>query len=166
MKRILCILSAMLILTCGCSKAEETKKADFRNVNWGMTMEEVKAAEGAEPSHSATYALGYDNISVADSFNTLLIYTFENNKLKTASYLIEKTLSGEAIVPIDTYNTLKSSLLKVYGECTYDYSDMAIWETENTTVSISLLQDGETKVLVLYYDPTAKSTETQSTDGL
>lgn len=167
MKRILCILSAMLILTCGCSKAEETKKADFRKVNWGMTVEEVKATEEAEPTAEVESGLLYDDIAVANIINAELYYMFTDGKLTTAMYVSDKTIDGDEIKGY-TYTDLKDSLAKVYGEPQETgqgiYSAASSWETDTTTILLYLKTDGT--IMITYSDIKTKSTETLSTNGL
>ena len=69
---------------------------DFRNVSWGMSVDEVKKYEDATLTSDYfnegynEYILSYDGISVMNH-PTKLNYFFENGKLSTAEYMLDVT---------------------------------------------------------------------------
>ena len=117
MKKITIFLTALLLLTACSNKAEENNtdvltsaaataesadnstetiaaikdwgEPDFRNVNWGMSKDEVIAIEGAPDRERAGdkmyYYLGYD-VTFSD-YEAELNYWFENGALVHVEYL-------------------------------------------------------------------------------
>lgn len=60
--------------------------ADVRNVTWGMSEAEVRAAEGQAPVEATGSTLRYPATDFADA-DSFVVFTFEHGKLVRASYL-------------------------------------------------------------------------------
>lgn len=170
MKKIIACLLLLCITTfSGCGKSEAAeKKFDFRNTNWGMSMEEVKTAETIELSDSTDNYYFYYNVPVADILSSELIYTFDNGKLTAAMYVSEKTKDG-ATLSYNEYETVRNGLLKVYGTAKEDnsdsYSPSCSWANGNTNILLWFKTDKT--ILISYSDNTIETTTAKnSTDGL
>ncbi len=60
--------------------------ADVRNVTWGMTEAEVRAAEGQAPVEATAGTLRYPSADFSDA-DGFIVYAFEHGKLVRASYI-------------------------------------------------------------------------------
>lgn len=214
---IVICLYTMLLTACGTSDKESTKsniiptqkpvsaptteptqspnqnilpeQADFRNIKWGMSMAEVKAAEG-ETDLVTTDALIYDGLNVA-GIDVMLIYYFnENDQLYSAIYSFEETHVNKNDYIYD-YEKVVKALTEKYGEPINSdtiwkddlYKDeptewgMAVsaghmmmfakWETENTNIAIFLSGDNfEISTMIGYESKTIPPKKTDITEGL
>lgn len=124
---------------------------DFRNADWGMTLEEVKKSETAEIFGSGEGYISY----IAKDFKinekdekAALTYKFKNNSLKSASVL----LYGDEY----SLNDVLSIYEKKYGKYTHttiDGSDVYIWKTHRFNIMIG----GSSELTRIYYsDPREK----------
>lgn len=161
---------------------------DFRGVNWGMTMEEVKQNENLELIREEEKDLTY--ITSIGGIDCLLFYSFVDDQLYNAMYwMIEEHATKNRY--LDDYQRLRKMLIQKYGTPIMDdeiwgrslYKDepdrkgfaisigdltmLAEWETENTEVSIMLWGDNyEIKHAISYeskeYGAKAEDQKTQS----
>ena len=92
-------------------------QTDFRNVNWGMSKEQVRKHESAE-------FIGDENKimynTIVNGFDCYLFYYFlDDNKLNDASYVFKQKHTNNNDF-IDDYKSLKSILSTKYGEGSED----------------------------------------------
>ena len=145
MKKAIALLSVCALLTaCGASPEPEQTAAvtdavavngeadvtpeepavnanpDFRNVSWGMSVEDVKKYEDAELSSEnndesrGLQSLIYDDISVINH-PARLIYSFENGKLSFASYSLNVTESKDYLIN-NAFFDIADGISAKYGE--------------------------------------------------
>ena len=88
-------------------------QTDFRNVNWGMSKEQVKKLETAVfISNEKTYIMYSTTVN---GFDCILMYIFtEDNKLSGARYSFEQKHTNNNSF-IDDYTSLKSLLTTKYS---------------------------------------------------
>ena len=141
---ILCTLS--LLTACGNSEAqtgaevstsaeEQSVPHSFRNVDWGMTIDEVKAAETAEfESEKENKSLRYKNIEMfGQKFD--LTYAFDiSDGLYSAVYGSPNILNDEAK---SIENSIIDTLTEKYGKgdtsnSLYNY----VWYSGDTKISL------------------------------
>jgi hypothetical protein len=96
---------------------------DFRKVRWGMTMDQVKAAESAKPKTEKENVLGYE-VSLPGFSDVVLVYVFAGNRLVRANYgvIVEHTNDNDYI---EDYRTLVGDLTQKYGK---PQSDDSTWK--------------------------------------
>jgi multidrug transporter EmrE-like cation transporter len=100
---------------------------DFRNVNWGMTKEEVKENESASLYEEESNLLFYTGINIAGN-SYAVGYFFYDNKLSLARYiLMERNLSGMDYIEI--YKNMPDRLNSLYGDPS-DGSYGIVWNNE------------------------------------
>jgi hypothetical protein len=163
-------------------------KPDFRNVQWGMSKEEVKKYENSELTSDIEEGLGYQNLRVA-RFDTVLTYHFNvNNELFSAGYYLIHEHSNKNDF-IDDFDYLKELLIEKYGEPKEDeiiwkddlYKDdpsdwgMAIftgdliykslWENEDLIVELRLKGDNYKKEFTILYKSKEISDEISREEG-
>lgn len=165
MKKIVLTLLLVIMIT-GVVGAEDY---DFRQVNWGMSMEEVKQAEDnsqlrEESSTDLIYNITLNNIDF------VLKYNFKNNKLYESFYIMNDSFDIGQIY-IDKYKYFREILTEKYGDAsgkgrmklgdTYDDTKLALyhkelvymnnWETDKVKIEsyLSKLGDGIT-ILITY----------------
>lgn len=96
---------------------EAIEKYDFRNANWGMSMEEVRKSEGREPELESENTLDYSTIILG--MQTQIGYTFNNDELiRGGFFFITKPETNNGY--IEKYNKIKEELLKVNGKPVID----------------------------------------------
>ncbi len=143
------------------------QKTDFRIFNWGTSLEKVKSEEKA----SFYSAKNGDELIFKDklgSKSVLVMYIFnENNKLISGIYIYSKEYSNAELYYYD-YSVLLKLLKEKYGMPTneketwntvdksYDKTNKklaiadknlnlyAVWNTERTTIKITLISIGNT----------------------
>lgn len=178
--RLLSVFFIFVLFCCSISTAQEY---DFRQVNWGMSKEEVRAVEKQEPADEdiggvqETFAYK----TKISSFDSYLGYIFVNNKLSGAGYYIQQEHVNQNDY-IDDYNKLKDLLIQKYGKPVNDevlwknplYKDrnkdwgLAIsmghlvynvfWETPSTEISLFLEGDNfEINFYIRYVSKELKS---------
>ncbi|NLY55716.1 MAG: hypothetical protein GX058_04300 [Firmicutes bacterium] len=143
------------------------REPDIRNVNWGMSREEVIKLEG-QPILSDFDALYYE--TSINSLDTVLIYFFTDDKLTQAVYYITETHTNPDFY-LDDYYELKQLLQKEYGRGTetitwsndlfrndpgtallYGYVEYsAVWETNRTRIVQGLYRDNFEVTHILAY---------------
>ncbi len=100
-------------------------KSDFRNIKWGMTISQVKILEDSKLLDETQDGLLYSNLKVS-SYDTQLIYNFEDNKLVKGSYLLNQKHSN-TIDYISDYNNLKKQYINIYGK---PIKDDVVWKDD------------------------------------
>lgn len=130
---------------------------DFRNVYWGMSVEEVKKSENSKPDYEEKNIVGYK--SVINGKNVLLGYFFSDGKLYMARYVLDETFSNSTDYYYSFYVPIKQFLIDKYGNPPEDrhlwknntyknnsehfglalslghYAEYAKWETAKTTIT-------------------------------
>lgn len=186
MNRIVLLLLFILVLS-GCSsngseatlkqsnneKAAADNTPDFRNINWGMTRDEVKSSETTPLTDERGITLMFEDKIF--NLNSYIIYFFtEKDELFRSAYFITEKHSNPTSYVTD-YNQLKSSLTEKYGTPTEDsttwlndlYKDdpnqwgMAVvtgkvvftskWKTDSTEIIMSLRGDNYEPQFALRY---------------
>jgi len=135
----------------------------FRYTRWGMTAEEVIAAESKlDPIEKNENMIKYKTQVLGR--NVELIYSFVQNQLTGSSYIInENYLNSQHF--ITSYRTLKAALTQKYGPAKVDQINwrndafrnissktglalslghvdyISSWDTPDTTISCSLKED-------------------------
>ncbi|MAT38864.1 MAG: hypothetical protein CL946_04595 [Ectothiorhodospiraceae bacterium] len=101
---------------------------DFRKTRWGMTIDEVKATEDAEPSWEFSsgnfHVLRYD-VVMAD-MNATCSYDFMYGKLWSAGYSFDTEHKDKNLYIAD-YEKIKALLSKEYGQPDKDYH---VWKND------------------------------------
>lgn len=102
LKKAMALVAACVFLTACGAKAETTTDPyegvtpDFRNVNWGMSVDDVKSREDALlfEEDNFGFLLGYSDINVMEHPATLE-YSFKDGKLSNATYSLGVTESED-----------------------------------------------------------------------
>ncbi len=149
---------------------------DFRKTNWGMSktqVGEVETATVVKSSYDGTILTGRLYEASVGGFDCLVSFDYIGEKLAEAEYIF---LDGdEEDVCIESYEELKGSLIRKYGELIEDeyvwiddlYKDdlknwgkaveqerllcYANWETPTTRITIILKGDGTSIDLEIWY---------------
>lgn len=91
----------------------ENSSYDFRKTRWGMSPDEVKAAENREPTRSETKSSGVFRVGYKDvdlfGVKIWLVYSFVDGKLWGAGYAKDKGLEGE-------FEKIAAKALAYYGD--------------------------------------------------
>lgn len=114
---MLAIIFAVSFSSCGAkSDPYEGVAPDFRNVNWGMTLEEVQDREGSEGEVKDNGTVKYIDQSII-GLNCTLEYSFygEGSTLNGAEYRIN----------IDklSHKDIHDSFVKIYSQLTEKYGE-------------------------------------------
>lgn len=129
---------------------------DFRNVRWGMTMEEVEAAETAELLKDLSGEFGEKGKTrlayrcrLLDKYYSFLAYIFDSNKLIAALYQVSETDE-------DLYSEITDILTIKYGEPAYDGYQSSGWESIRTFVYVTKEREsyktGKYTISIMYTD--------------
>lgn len=172
------IFFGLLLLLAGINRSE-AQKPDFRIFNWGNSIEKVKAEEKAR-FYSAKDGdeLLFDDTLGGIKFKVLYSFT-ENNKLISGIYMLSKKYSNTELYYQD-YTVFLNLLKQKYGKPTneketwntadplYDKANKkqaiadknlnlyAVWNTENTTIKITLISIGnEVPSMQIHYTATS-----------
>lgn len=168
----------LLLVLCVSSLMASAEDHDFRNVNWGMSEEEVKANE------TATWVMKIKEGVIAyktkiAGFDAALYYEFVNDQLVNACYMFDIQHTNENDY-IDDYEKLKTLLTKKYGspisnddmiwkdtlyQNKQDEYGFAVsighlvyltkWETEDTLIDLHL--SGDNYKIYLFISYTSKN---------
>ena len=165
----------------------------LRNVNWGMSIQEVVQSEEQEYDYMSEdeSSLLYSDVTAGNVKFSYLKYSFDNVALNQATYYADDTHSSDNLY-VEDYKTLKDKLTSLYGtpnpddvkEIWYDdlYKDdpndygkavargdltMATrWTTDTSIITLFLSGDNyQCKLAIQYYDIN-KEIDSNSTDGL
>jgi hypothetical protein len=170
-------LALFLFVTVTFCASAQTPQPDFRNVQWGMTKEQVKSAEtkecDGEDAENILYEIEIDGNSCS------LLYNFKHNTLYTATIIINGL--GDTVFDdcYDIYTSFRDMLNKKYGQFIgdeffankdeYDSEDTfenqfllqnvyanPKWETETTLINLSFYNSIKTKEHNIYITYTSK----------
>lgn len=94
---------------------------NFRNTRWGMSQEQVMAAEKMDPIEKSENHIKYKT-TILDR-NVHLLYLFVDDKLIGASYTLDEIYLNSAKYR-QTYNTFKRALIDKFDE---PNSDITTW---------------------------------------
>ena len=169
-------------------------KHDIRNVNWGMSIQDVIQSEEQEYSYKSEdeKQLMYSNVTAGNVKFSFLMYDFGNEgALRQATYYATNTHTSDNLY-VEDYNSLKDKLTSLYGtpnpsdvkEVWHDdlYKDnpddygkavargdltlATKWTTDTSIIVLFLSGDNyECKLAIQYYDVN-KGMESSGTDGL
>jgi hypothetical protein len=132
------ILAVILLVLICCGVVLASGDYDFRNVNWGMTMQEVLKVEKGKPiNYDEQKGLIKYNVTVNEKDGTLY-YHFDNN----TGLLYDGKYSFENFKSADRYNSYAKYFLDIlsfkYGNPVDQSPGSAIhnlyWKTGNTTI--------------------------------
>ena len=152
----LCLILSLCAVCAACS--QEPKDPDFRNIRWGMSVQEVKAAEGlpvaAEGPHDKPdeYFIKFENIKYLDQ-ETVLRYFFWENECYNATYFFVNS-------DFQTYERILAFLSEEYGPGDFteeSIGKMASWNTGLVFIILNYRPKSEIKVSLritsIYYMP-------------
>jgi len=169
---VLLIVILILVISTLALFAEEVKY-DFRQTNWGMNKEQVKATEDRKPDYEENDMLSY-NVNIFGG-NYYCIYSFLEDKLCNGGYFFMEEHTNKNLY-INDFMELKGIITKEYGKPIMDkiiwkndlYKDeksewgkaislgdleyWALWENLNTEICLSLDSDNYEINLILSYD--------------
>lgn len=108
MKKLLLILVAVGVFTS--IKAQDF---DVRNVNWGMSISEVKKTENLILEAETKEFLAYKSKIIG--FETMIYYVFKNNRLSQVLYSFNQknTVKNQYIID---YKLIKNAIKEKHGE--------------------------------------------------
>jgi len=117
MKKLILFMLVLVVICSGVVLAEE--EYDFREVNWGMSIDEVIENEG-EPADKGDSNLLYETqVAGRDAY---LLYEFQNDKLYEGTYFITRKYPN-TILKFGDYLVLQKEIEKLYGE----HKDETVW---------------------------------------
>lgn len=90
------------------------EEADFRNLKWGMTKEDVIYVEGAGARETSDNVLYYTRVREED-YPADAEYTFNDGKLVQGIFYITQNKENKSIT-LDDYDDLIASLTERFGE--------------------------------------------------
>ncbi len=90
------------------------EEADFRNLKWGMTKDEVINVEGSGARETKENTLYYTRVR-EEEYPADAEYTFIDNKLAQGIFYIKENKDGGSIT-LDDYDELVNSLKDRYGD--------------------------------------------------
>ena len=123
------IISTLFV---GCSSfynivSEDIGNYDFREVRWGYSQERVKLIEQGKAVFTHTPDLLVYR-SIIDQVPVYLVYTFRDNKLRSAGYITQKPT-------INAQNLVQKSIEKL-GEPSYELTNGKMWELPKSIVYV------------------------------
>jgi len=146
---VFCVF-ALLLAGCSGGKAEY----DFRETNWGMSRDAVKASESALMIEELEDVVFYYVKLYDQPFHC--IYGFENGKLNRAAYIWQGTevkLSNYIL----SFGNLRDVLIKEYGKPAFDklfpevqYAESG-WQKGNTNIVLSLTSTDNDPLLMIFF---------------
>lgn len=182
MKKVL-VLTLLLVIILSLGVGAEDY--DFRNVNWGMTIDEVMEQVDLNLVANVETGLMYSTSLNNDKY--FLILQFRNNKLFEADYIINETFINN-LKYIESFRAIRNLLTEKYGSpedgsgkewssdlykdspddygtavslgyLTYKYR----WETEKVNILATLGEtEGEPKIAIVYYSKKYKNLKEQT----
>ncbi|MGE5528931.1 MAG: hypothetical protein ACM3X6_07300 [Patescibacteria group bacterium] len=183
MRRLWCVLVLSLVTVLPIIAEEGF---DLRKIRWGMSMAEVRAAEGREPVYQDEESMMYKGISMVNhDFD--LAYYFNDDRLYQAIYAWADTSFGANECFI-VYGDLKDLLNAKYGTSDRDdrlwKSDLfrddpndwemavaagslvcyASWETERTEITLMLAGKNYKLLLLVGYKSKEMQDEVEQDD--
>ncbi|MDO3409893.1 hypothetical protein QWJ34_08975 [Saccharibacillus sp. CPCC 101409] len=152
----------------------KTENPTFRNTTWGMSREQIIAAEGSEPAGEQEGAVLYkDQVS---GLNVVVYYNLIDDQLVSSAYMLQEDHMNENQY-ISDYDRFQDSLTDRYGEPDRDdeiwkgdlYRDeprsnwgMALitgdlqlyssWETGDTSITLNAIGDNFKANMAILYE--------------
>jgi len=99
--------------------------ADFRNITWGMSRNEVITSEGKEPSRVGSDGDYYDGLEIM-GFPVTLGYTYNGDKVSSGVYFFDQQHTNKTDY-VDDYKNIKEALVSKYGQ---PAEDNEIWKDD------------------------------------
>ena len=131
MKTIVCLTLPIFIFLTGCASISKTLSEDttddydFRNTRWGFSRQRVLLAEKDMQVFQRTEDLLVYKTKIA-GIPTLLVYTFNDNKLRAAGYITEK--------PVKNAQNMTKMCVEKHGEPTEKLKEGMVWKTPGTVI--------------------------------
>jgi hypothetical protein len=173
------------------SEVSVSDNTDFRNCTWGMTVDEVKAAEGDVDWFS------YDSSSIKDTYyskiganNCTVYFLYDNDdKLYKGIILFTDEYTTDYFY-ITTFESLVEALTDKYGEPYYkldgwfddyykndktkwglavvlgDLGFLYSWETNNTNIDLTMMSEKYKVFLTITYEDKNHTEEKEPMKGL
>ena len=122
-----------LFFLSGCSTFSNILSADmqgdydFRKVRWGYSQEHVATIERGKAVFLQTQDILIYK-SIIDKVPVFLVYTFRDNKLRSAGYMTQK--------PLTNAENLVKKCIEKHGIPKYDLSDGMMWELSKSIVYV------------------------------
>jgi hypothetical protein len=142
-------ITLLLLLCFSTVRAEEKSDYDFRKTRWGMSVEEVKKAEGG--TFKKKELGGVDVLLIYDGFyaglKCKIEYGFKTKplKLRYGTIYFDKEHISE-----NNYNMFRKQLNKKYGMPIPDSQGFLNYRTGNNTIYISFKPHSELRIR--YFD--------------
>lgn len=151
--KMLCMFSILIFTTVGCVSSQqlsdvfsENADYDFRKVKWGYSQERVALAEAGNTIYKRTD----DYIIYKCKINGVycqLIYTFKDNRLRTAGYVTITPLPNGDDLLKEAVN--KHGVPETHGQYCGGLQEM-IWKTPNKVIFANLYKTREKRTSVNY----------------
>lgn len=114
MKKIICIVSILFCLVPFCVFAESSEPVSFRyNLTFDSTLDDIIAAEGAEPTFSFGGYVLYQDVKTAGKTSQVL-YVMDGDVIGMCSIFIQEKHSEPQTYTFD-YNAIDEILIEKYG---------------------------------------------------
>lgn len=117
-KLVAIIFVLMIVCTNSTGFCEEQQEShDYRNCNWGMTLNEVKEAEGDvvwEINDSTQNADGY--IATIGTIECLVVFNFDSEGKLNVGTIMDNSVYSNYMFYIGSFETFETALTKKYGK--------------------------------------------------
>ncbi|MCL2054493.1 MAG: hypothetical protein FWG90_08720 [Oscillospiraceae bacterium] len=163
--KITAVLTALLLLAGGCSRAPEfviPEDPDVRNALWNMTMDEVIFCESKEPDERLDNALIYKNVRLEKIPPADITYNFYNIDLVNTDGS-ERLLSSVTYSFNGMRRLNQRQLHNTYIEILDEYSKK--YGTPISDARVTELSDNGTVERTVLYEPVEKIYDTTFTFG-
>ena len=153
MKGSLCfyVVGVLIVATTGCAShsildsLSEDSNHSFRDVRWGYSQERVELAEAGNTVYERTEnALVYRH--KINGVDCLLIYTFKDNKLRTAGYVTQ--------TPVNNVDNIIKEAVDSHGMPTTVNATEMVWKNTDTVIYANVY-DSVKKVTQTRYQHTS-----------
>lgn len=162
---LLC-LGLGLVMVLSAAAADEVKY-DLRNTTWGMTIEEVKAAETAQLVKEKPAQLQYK--LKLEGHKTQLYYYFKDGRLYKGMYEIEtRDFEADLALFINALNEKYGKAQKGGGGFLSNLLHARYWETETTGITLDIKRQSRTEaqILIIYQARKPQPRDTDSGEDL
>lgn len=185
--------SASAEITDNSEVIEDTEvKYALRNVNWGMSIQDVIASEEQDYTYfyEDSNSLLYNNVTAGNVTFSSLMYAFDtNDALYRATYMAKDTHTSDNLY-VEDYNSLNTKLTSLYGEpndikeiwhddlykgktdkygiavAKGDLTLSSRWITDTTEIGLLLIGDNYECSLAIIYTDINYQSNSNGTDGL
>ena len=145
------VVAVLIVATTGCvshsilDSLSEDSNHSFRNVRWGFSQERVELAEVGNRVYERTEnALVYRH--KINGVDCLLIYTFKDNKLRTAGYVTQ--------TPVNNADNIIKEAVDRHGMPTTVNATEMVWKNSDTVIYANVY-DSVKKVTQTKYQHTS-----------